>query len=63
MNLLAVTLVLAQEAADVAEEGKHIVIGMLLTGLVFVGVILLGQLARYLGTRRRKQRRHAGRAY
>ena len=63
MALLAAILVLAQESADVAEEGKHIIIGMLLTGLVFVAVILIGQLFRYLGTRRRRQRRRAERAY
>ena len=62
MALLAAILVLAQESADVAEEGKHIIIGMLLTGLVFVGVILLGQLFRYMGTRRRR-RRASQRAY
>ncbi len=66
MDLLAFTLVLAQEGAevaDVAEEGKHIILGMLVVGLIFVGVILLGQLFRHLGTRRRRQGRRAGRAY
>jgi hypothetical protein len=59
MDLLTATFLLAQESADVAEEGKHIIIGMLLTGLVFVAVILIGQLLRHLGTRRRRQRRRA----
>jgi hypothetical protein len=63
MNLLAAMLVLAQESADVAEEGKHIIIGMLVTGLVFVAVVLLGQLFRHMGTRRRRRRRQATRAY
>ena len=34
-------------AADAAEEGKHIVIAMLLVGLVFVSVVLLGELWRW----------------
>jgi hypothetical protein len=38
--------------ADTAEEGKHIIIVMLLTGLVFVSVILLGELSKYLRHRR-----------
>jgi hypothetical protein len=63
MNLLAAMLVLAQESADVAEEGKHIIIGMLITGLIFVAVVLLGQLFRHLGTRRRRNRSRAKRAY
>jgi hypothetical protein len=39
-------------AADVAEEGKHIVLSMLVVGLVFIGVIAIGQFARWLTTRR-----------
>jgi hypothetical protein len=50
-------------AADsVASEGKHIIIGMLITALIFVGVVLLGQTFRYLG-HRRKARKAANRAY
>ncbi len=50
-------LVLAQEEThDVAEEGRRIIIGMLLVGLTFLGVIVLGQLARHLGHRRRERR-------
>ena len=51
---------LAQES--VAEEGRRIIIGMLLVGLTFVSVILLGQLSRYL-SHRRKARRAQRRAY
>ena len=48
-TLLAVFDLLAQaegqeKSADVAEEGLHIIIGMLIVGLVFLAVILLGQL-------------------
>lgn len=34
-------------AAGVAEEGRNIVLSMLVVGLVFIGVIALGQLARW----------------
>ncbi len=65
--LLAAFTVLAQaqeqkESADVAEEGLHIIIGMLLTAFVFLAVIALGQLSRHL-SHRRKARRSASRAY
>ncbi len=63
MSALVAAFVLAQEEApDVAEEGKRIIIGMLLVGLTFLGVILLGQLSRYL-TARRRARRAARRPY
>jgi len=50
-------LPLAVESA--AQEGKKIIIGMLIVGLVFVGVIALGQTSRWLSHRRkdRKARR------
>jgi hypothetical protein len=35
-------------AADVAEEGKHIVLSMLVVGLIFIAVIAVGQLFRWL---------------
>ena len=35
-------------AADVAEEGKHIVLSMLVVGLIFIGVIAVGQFFRWL---------------
>ena len=59
MSALAFLLPLAAEA-DVAEEGRRIVIGMLIVGLTFLGVIALGQLSRYL-THRRQARRSARR--
>ena len=49
-------LVLAVLAQDIAEEGRNIIIVMLLTGLIFLSVIALGQLARWLGHRRRAKR-------
>jgi hypothetical protein len=39
--------------ADAATEGKHVVTGMLLVGLVFVGVIAVGQLTHWLRHRSR----------
>jgi len=49
MTLLA----LAPLAATAAEEGKKVVTGMLIVGLIFVGVIALGETSRYLRHRRR----------
>jgi hypothetical protein len=44
-------LVLAAEKST-AEEGRDIIVAMLLVGLVFLGVIALGELTRWLGRRR-----------
>ena len=46
--LAALTLPLA----DAAEEGKHVIIGMLITGLIFVAVIALGETLHWLRHRR-----------
>ncbi len=57
MNLLLALIVLAQEEShDVAEEGKRIIIGMLLVALTFLAVIALGQLSRHLSHRRQARR-------
>ena len=34
--------------ADAAEEGLHIIVGMLITGLIFVGVIAVGETLHWL---------------
>jgi hypothetical protein len=39
--------------ADAAEEGLHVILGMLVVGLIFVGVIVLGETLHWL--------RHRGR--
>ena len=39
--------------ANAAEEGRRVVIGMLLTGLVFIAVIALGETSRALLHRRK----------
>ncbi len=38
--------------ADAAEEGKRIVLGMLVVGLIFAGVIGLGELSRWARERK-----------
>jgi hypothetical protein len=48
MDLLAAFLPLA----DAASEGKKVILGMLLTGLIFVAVIVLGETSRWLRHRR-----------
>jgi hypothetical protein len=61
MSAFLATLPLGAES--VAEEGRRIIIGMLLTALVFLGVIALGQLSRYLGHRRRGRKAARRRVY
>jgi hypothetical protein len=43
-------------AATAAEEGKKIVFGMLIVGLIFLAVILLGDGLHYLQLRRERAR-------
>jgi hypothetical protein len=38
---------------DAATEGKKVIAGMLITGLIFIGVIALGETSRWLRHRRR----------
>jgi hypothetical protein len=44
-------------AEDAATEGKKVITAMLIVGLVFVGVIALGELSKAWGHRRRARRR------
>jgi hypothetical protein len=39
--------------ADAAEEGKNVILGMLVTGLIFVAVIAIGETSRALRHRRK----------
>ena len=55
MNPLVSALPVAAESY-VAEEGRRIIIVMLIVGLIFLGVIALGQLSRWLTARRRARR-------
>jgi hypothetical protein len=43
--------------ADAASEGRSVVLSMLVVGLVFIGVIVLGELNNYFGRKRRAARR------
>jgi hypothetical protein len=39
--------------ADAAEEGRNVILGMLVTGLIFVAVIAIGETSRALRHRRK----------
>lgn len=60
MALLTAAVLFAQEQQpvqiDPAEEGKKVIIGMLITGLIFVAVIALGQLGEWAAHRRQARR-------
>jgi heme/copper-type cytochrome/quinol oxidase subunit 2 len=47
---------LAPFLADAAEEGKNVVLSMLVVGLVFVAVILLGDLYAWRARKRHNSR-------
>ena len=51
----ALAFLLAAEKTP-AEEGKDVILVMLVVGLVFLGVVVLGQLGRYLGHKRQARR-------
>ena len=54
MTALAALVLSLPLAADAAEEGKKVISWMLLVGLVFIGVIALGETSRWLRHRRRR---------
>ena len=39
--------------ADAAKEGRKVVLAMLVVGLIFIAVIALGELTRYLSAKRK----------
>lgn len=41
---------------DAASEGTHVILGMLVVGLIFLGVIALGELTHWAGARRKARR-------
>jgi hypothetical protein len=53
VTALATLLPLFAEQVDAAEEGKKVLLGMLITGLIFIAVIALGETSSYLRHRRR----------
>jgi hypothetical protein len=57
-----VALALAAEKTP-AEEGRDIILVMLVTGLVFLAVIVLGQLGRWYGHKRAAERARRRRVY
>jgi hypothetical protein len=61
MAFVYAAVLFAQEAGgevviDAAEEGKKVVVGMLITGLIFIAVITLGQLSKWAAHRRQSRR-------
>jgi hypothetical protein len=59
MALLTAAILVAQQEEvqiDPAEEGKKVIIGMLIVGLIFIAVIALGQLSKWAGHRREARR-------
>jgi hypothetical protein len=60
MSLIYAAVLLAQAeeevVIDAAEEGKKVIIGMLIVGLIFIAVIALGQLSKWVGHRREARR-------
>jgi hypothetical protein len=42
---------------DAASQGTHVIEGMLVVGLIFLTVIVLGELANWAGHRRAARRR------
>jgi hypothetical protein len=64
MSFLYAAVLFAQEAGgevriDAAQEGKKVIFGMLITGLIFIAVIALGQLSKWAGHRRHARRARA----
>lgn len=54
MSTLAAILPLFEAVHDAAEEGQKVITAMLIVGLVFISVILLGELLGYVTERRRR---------
>jgi len=42
---------------DAASEGTHVILGMLIVGLIFLSVVVLGELTHWAGHRRAERRR------
>jgi hypothetical protein len=61
MSFVYAAVLFAQEAGDevvidAAEEGKKVITGMLITGLIFIAVIAVGQFSKWLSHRREARR-------
>jgi len=53
VSTLAAAILPLFEGADAAEEGQKVITAMLIVGLVFIGVIAVGELTHYVFSRRR----------
>ena len=47
-------LLFAVETHDAAEEGRNVILSMLVVGLIFVSVIAIGETSKWLRHRRRR---------
>ncbi len=58
MALLGAAALFAQQEVqiDPATEGKKVIFGMLIVGLLFIAVIALGQLSKWAAHRRERRR-------
>ena len=60
MSLVTAAMLFAQAQEQVeidpAEEGKKVITGMLIVGLIFISVIALGQLSKWAAHRREARR-------
>jgi hypothetical protein len=54
VTLLATFLPVFAEGIDAAEEGQKVITAMLIVGLVFVSVIAIGELTKFVLHRRRE---------
>ena len=54
VTLFATFLPVFAETVDAAEEGKKVITAMLVVGLVFVSVIAIGELTKFVLHRRRE---------
>ena len=48
---------------DAATEGRNVILGMLVVGLIFLGTIALGELTNYASHRRAERKRSRPNAY
>jgi hypothetical protein len=50
-------MIVAAETVDAAEEGEKVITGMLVVGLIFAAVVVLGELSKAWRYRRKRARR------
>ena len=56
VTALSLVAELAPEKPSAAEEGRKVILAMLVVGLVFIGVIALGQFSKWVNHRRAARR-------